>query len=123
MNGKMSHHRVGPQITPAAAGATLEWSRQHLRLGRVPQDARARANLTRTPQQFGDETACGLPPGSVDRRERWCRGLVESTCVRVGHGEDANQAGSSGTLPAREPDAARRDRSPQTLGASTASSN
>ena len=114
MNGKMSHHRVGPQITPAAAGATQEWPRQHL--GRVPQDARARANLTRTPQQeFGNEAACGLrlplQPGSVDRRERperGCRGLVvESTCVHVGHGEDANPAGSSGTLPARDPDAAR----------------
>ena len=123
MNGKMSHHRVGPQITPAAAGATQEWPRQHL--GRVPQDARARANLTRTPQQeFGDEAACGLrtcgfplapAPWAMDpwtgESEVACRGLVvESTCVRVGHGEDANPAGSSGMLPAREPDAARRDR-------------
>jgi hypothetical protein len=85
---------------------------------RVPQDARARANLIRTPQQeFGDEAACGLrlplplplPPGPWIHGER-LGALVESTCVRVGHGEDANPAGSSGTLPARDPDAARRDR-------------
>ena len=64
MNGKMSHHRVGPQTIHQQLPM---YGRGSISVDRVPQDARARANLIRTPQQeFGDEAACGLRPGSVE---------------------------------------------------------
>jgi len=93
--------------TDYTSAAADVWSRQHL--GRSCAPGRARAS------EPDPNPATGIWRRSCLRAAAWIRGerlgaLVESTCVRVGHGEDANPAGSSGTLPARDPDAARRDR-------------